>query len=77
MNANDLPQDIRLWLLAAGKDTGVLEQDVPLPMAHDAIKRGLVREASGDWVLTVQGRNAIDKLLSKLPMSRRVGQPLT
>ena len=64
MSVIDLPQDIRLWLLAADKDTGVLEQEVPLPMAHDAVTRGLVRDATGAWVLTVQGRKALDDLLS-------------
>lgn len=63
MSVDDLPQDIRLWLLAADKDTGALEQEVPLPMAHDAFKRGLVREATGAWVLTVQGRTTLHEML--------------
>ena len=64
MSVDDIPQDIRLWLLAADKDTGVLEQDVPLPMAHDAFKRGLVREVTGAWILTVQGRTILNEMLS-------------
>lgn len=40
---NDLPQDIRLWLLTAHPKTEVLERNVPLPVSHDALRRGLVR----------------------------------
>lgn len=61
---DDLPQDIRLWLLTAHEKSGALEQDVPLPMAHDAFKRGLVRDHIGTWVLTANGRAAQDKLLN-------------
>ncbi len=64
LRMNDLPQDIRFWLLTAHEKSGTLEQDVPLPMAHDALKRGLVRDHMGTWVLTVNGRVAQNKLLS-------------
>lgn len=40
---NDLPQDIRLWLLTAHPETEILERNVPLPVSHDASGRGLVR----------------------------------
>jgi len=60
---NDLPQDIRLWLLTANGATGKLVQEVPLPMSHDALKRGLVRDDAGTWILTNNGRALHKKLL--------------
>jgi len=60
---DDLPQDIRLWLLTAPLETGLLTSEVPLPVAHDALKRGLVREDAGTWVLTTSGRETLNKLL--------------
>jgi len=60
----DLPHDIRLWFLTAPLETGVLASEVPLPVAHDALKRGLVRESVGTWVLTTNGRKTLAKLLA-------------
>jgi hypothetical protein len=62
--AEDLPGDIQLWLMTADKDTGVLERDVPLPVSHDALKRKLVSDDGGIWVLTVDGRAVLDALLT-------------
>ncbi|MBT4040313.1 MAG: hypothetical protein HN893_08510 [Rhodospirillales bacterium] len=59
----DIPQDIRLWLLAANPDTAELERGVPLPVAHDAVKRGLVRNIDGGWVLTTSGRDVLSEIL--------------
>ena len=64
MSVKDLPYDIRLWFLGADKDTGELEQVVPLPVAHDAFKRGLVRDSAGTWLLTPQGRVSHNELLN-------------
>jgi hypothetical protein len=64
MSIDNLPYDIRLWLLAADQDTGILERDLPLPVAHDAFKRGLVREEIGGWVLTDQGRTTLSQMLN-------------
>jgi len=61
---DDLPRDIRLWLLTAPVETGQLEQHVPLPVSHDALKRGLVRDVDGEWVLTASGRKTLNKLLN-------------
>ncbi len=60
----DLPYDIRLWLLTAYEKTGALEPDVPLPVSHDAFKRGLVCDDAGTWVLTENGRAVRDKMLT-------------
>ncbi len=59
----DLPYDIRLWLLTASIETGQLDQNAPLPVAHDALKRGLVRDYEGVWVLSNRGRETLNKLL--------------
>ena len=60
---NDLPQNIRLWLLTAHNETGVLEQEVPLPVSRDALKRGLVRDDTGTCVLTSVGWTALIGLM--------------
>ena len=61
--AEHLPDDIKLWLMTADKDTGALEREVPLPVSHDALKRKLVSDDAGTWVLTVDGRAVLDALL--------------
>jgi hypothetical protein len=61
---NDFPQDIRLWLLTAHNETGMLEQEVPLPVSHDTLKRGLVRDDAGAWVLTASGWAALIGLMN-------------
>jgi hypothetical protein len=58
-----IPQDIRLWLLTAHEQTSQLEPGVPLPVSHDAFKRGLVCNDEGTWVLTGDGKAVRDKLL--------------
>jgi hypothetical protein len=60
----DTPKDIRLWLLAADPDTGELERDLPLPLAHDAVKLGLVRNIDGGWEMTASGRDVRNEMLS-------------
>ncbi len=60
----DIPYDIRLWLLAADPDTGELERDLPLPLAHDAVKMGLVRNIDGGWAMTASGRELRNEMLS-------------
>jgi hypothetical protein len=60
----DTPQDIRLWLLAANPDTDELEREVPLPVAHDAVKRGLVRNVDGGWMMTASGRDLLSEMLN-------------
>jgi len=62
--AENLPQDMRLWFLCADRETGALERDVPLSVAHDAFKRKLVRDDAGTWVLTVDGRAVLNNFLS-------------
>jgi hypothetical protein len=62
--AETLPDDIKLWFMTADRDTGALERDVPLPVSHDALKRKLVRDDAGTWVLTVDGRAVLDALVS-------------
>jgi hypothetical protein len=62
---SDLPQDIRLWLLTAPLDTGVLDRDnAPLPVAHDAQQHGLVRSSGGEWVLTRLGRETLNEMVA-------------
>jgi hypothetical protein len=62
---NDLPYDIRLWLMTAPLETGVLDRDnAPLPVAHDALQRGLVRNSGGEWVLTRLGRETLNEMLA-------------
>jgi hypothetical protein len=61
--AEKLPGDIKLWLLTANKDTGSLERDVPLPVSHDALKRKLVSDDTGTWVLTKDGHAVLNTLL--------------
>jgi hypothetical protein len=61
--AENLPGDIKLWLMTADKDTGALESDVPLPVSHDALKRKLVSYDARVWVLTVDGHAVLDALL--------------
>ena len=58
------PKDIRLWLLAADPDTGELERDLPLPLAHDAVKLGLVCNIDGGWAMTDSGRDLRNEMLS-------------
>jgi hypothetical protein len=60
----DTPEDIRLWLLAADPDTGELMRDLPLPVAYDAVKRGLVRNVDGGWVMTASGRDVRNEMLN-------------
>ncbi len=61
---SEIPYDIRLWLLAANRDTAELEREVPLPVAHDAIKRGLVSNVDGGWVMTASGREVLNEMLN-------------
>ncbi|MBT5250939.1 MAG: hypothetical protein HOL68_12165 [Bacteroidetes Order II. Incertae sedis bacterium] len=58
------PEDIRLWLLAADPDTGELERDLPLPVAHDAVKLGLAISVDGGWVMTASGRDVRNEMLN-------------
>ncbi|NQW26589.1 MAG: hypothetical protein HQ474_01645 [Flammeovirgaceae bacterium] len=60
----DLPRDIRLWFLTAPLETGLLSQDIPLPVSHDALKLGLVRDVDGTWMLTASGRGILNQLLN-------------
>ena len=62
--AENLPGDIKLWLMTADKDTGALEREVPLPVSHDALKRKLVSDDSGTWVLSVDGHAVLNELLN-------------
>jgi hypothetical protein len=62
--AENLPSDIKLWLMTADKDTGALERDVPLPVSHDALKRKLVSDDGGTWVLSVAGHAVLNELLN-------------
>jgi hypothetical protein len=61
----DIPYDIRLWLLAADPDTGELMLELPLPVAHDAVKMGLVRNVAGGWEMTASGRDMRNEMLNK------------
>ena len=61
--AESLPDDIKLWLMTADKETGALEREVPLPVSLDALKRKLVSDDAGTWVLTVDGSAVLEALL--------------
>ena len=62
---SDIPQDICPWMLTASLETGVLDRDnAPLPVAHDAQQRGLVRNSYGDWILTRLGRETLNEMLA-------------
>jgi len=60
----DISYDIRLWLLAADPDKGELMLDLPLPVAHEAVKQGLVRNVAGGWEITASGRDVRNEMLS-------------
>lgn len=62
--AENLPGDVKLWFMTADKDTGALERDVPLPVSHDALKRKLVSDVGGTWVLTMDGHAVLNELLN-------------
>ena len=52
-------------MLTASLEMGVLDRDnAPLPVAHDAQQRGLVRNSYGDWILTRLGRETLNEMLA-------------
>jgi hypothetical protein len=52
----------RLWLMTAGRDTGILYEDAPPPLVLQCICAGWVEAAAdpGAWRLTAAGRRVHD-----------------